>query len=161
MSKILIVFPVYNEEEILEKNCLKVFDFCRKNLTDEFEFVIANNGSTDNTSEIAKKLGESVPAVKYLFLKEKGRKGGAVKTAWQRYRADYYIFMDIDLATDLSALPVLVNELKNGADLVIGSRYLKESLLKRSLFRKMISLFYNFLTKTFFNCPFNDLAIGF
>jgi len=160
MSKILIVFPAYNEEEILKKNCLKVLNFCQKNLADDFELVIADNASTDRTREISEELSQKYGRIKSLSLDRKG-KGIAVITAWQKYPVDYYVFMDMDLATDLKDLPTLINELKNGSDLVIGSRYLKESFLKRSFFRKIVSLLYNLLIKTFFHCPFHDLAIGF
>jgi glycosyltransferase involved in cell wall biosynthesis len=160
MSKVLIAFPVYNEEEILEKNCLKVFDFCQKNLTDDFTLVIADNASTDKTREIGEKISQENAKIKYFHSDKKG-KGIAIKSAWQKHPADYYIFMDMDLATDLSALPALINELKNGTDLAIGSRYLEESSLRRPAFRKIISRFYNSLIKIFFHCPFRDLAIGF
>jgi len=168
---------------------LKVFDFCKQfyqvndqvppdhtdyrdsgyagglplnHLKDyDFDFVIADNGSTDKTSEIAEKLNQQYPEIKYLFLQKSGKKGGAIKNAWQKFSADYYVFMDIDLSTDLNALPILISELKNGADLVIGSRYLKDSQIKRSLVRLFVSKIYNLFIKLFFHCPLHDLANGF
>jgi hypothetical protein len=70
--------------------------------------------------------------------------------------------MDADLSTDLGALPTLINELKNNQfDLVLGSRYLSGSKLKRTWARIIISKIYNLLIKIMFNCPVKDMANGF
>jgi len=161
MAKILISFPVYNEEKVLKKNCLKVLDFCQKHFNDEFLFVIANNASNDNTGLIADELALKYSNIEHFFIKKKG-KGIAIKKSWQKYKADYYIFMDIDLSTDLKALPVLISNLKEKkADLVIGSRYVLGAKYKRSLPRLMISKIYNLLFKFILNCSIKDMAIGF
>ncbi len=161
MSKILINFPVYNEEKILKKNCLKVLRFCKTHFNDEFVFVISNNASHDKTEKIAKELEKSFSEIKYFYINQKG-KGIAIKKTWQKFQADYYIFMDIDLSTDLSALPQLVNNLKNQkADLVVGSRYVCGAKFERSFLRLLVSKVYNFLFKLFFNCSVKDMAIGF
>lgn len=161
MDKILIVFPVYNEEKILEKKCLEVLNFCQKKFNDEFLFVIANNASKDKTGKIADALEEKYSNIRHFYLKEKG-KGIAIKKSWQKYSADYYVFMDIDLSTDLKALPVLLDNLKkNKADLAIGSRYISGAKFERSFFRLIISQTYNLIFRMFFNYPIRDMAIGF
>ncbi|MCX6741324.1 MAG: glycosyltransferase, partial [Candidatus Parcubacteria bacterium] len=97
----------------------------------------------------------------YFPLSQKG-KGLAVKQAWQNFPADWYIFIDADLSTDLAALPALINELKsNKFDLVVGSRYLPGSQLKRAWIRIIISKIYNLLIRVLFNCPVKDMANGF
>ncbi|MEK7508914.1 MAG: glycosyltransferase [Patescibacteria group bacterium] len=98
--------------------------------------------------------------ITYLFIPQKG-KGLAIKTAWQKFPTDYYVFMDADLATDLEALPRLVQELENGADLVIGSRYLPDSKTERSLARLLISKIYRGLARVWLGLPFSDLPCGF
>jgi len=158
--KINITIPVYNEETILEKNVLCLAEFCFKNITDEWFIIISNNGSTDKTAKIAEYLSNKDPKIKHLKLNEKG-KGLAIKTAWESYPADFYIFMDADLATDLEALPELVNELKLGNDLVIGSRYLKESRAKRTIGRLLISKIYRAIANAFLKINISDLPCGF
>ena len=53
---VTIVLPVYNEEAILKENTLKVFDFCKKNIKENWRIVISDNGSTDDTPNIARQL---------------------------------------------------------------------------------------------------------
>lgn len=162
MKKIIIVIPVYNEEKILEQSVLKLRDFCQKNLQNyDWKIVIADNNSTDGTAEIAKKLEkESTGKVFYKFIPQKG-KGLAIRESWRDFDADFYVFMDADLATDLSALPVLINELENGNNLVIGSRFIKGSFVKRSLFRKITSCVFSIITRLKFGLKIKDYPCGF
>jgi len=161
MKKINITIPVYNEEQILEANILRLFDFCQKNLLDQWQIVIADNASTDQTKAIAQKLSQIHPQIIYFPLPQKG-KGLAIKKAWQNFPADYYLFMDADLSTDLATLPELINELKGGQFyLVVGSRYLPASQLERTWSRILISKIYNLIIKILFNCPVKDMANGF
>lgn len=160
-TKILITLPVYNEEKILEKNVLKLLDYCRKTISNNFEIVISDNASTDTTPRIAQKLIQLYPEIKYYRLEQKG-KGLAIKTVWQNFPADFYVFIDADLSTDINALHDLIKILKNNeADLVLGSRYLKNSKIKRSITRSLISFIYNLIIKILFGCSIHDMANGF
>jgi glycosyltransferase AglD len=159
--KILIVLPVYNEEKVLIKNTAEVLRFCQKNFPDdEYSIIIADNKSTDKTAEMAQDLVKQLPAVQYLYLPEKG-KGIAWRTAFMQNEADIYIVMDVDLAVDLEATILLVNEIKNGNDLIVGSRYLKDSETKRSFFREFVSKVYKFLVRKYLNTKISDFQCGF
>jgi len=163
MSKILIVLPTYNEENVLEKNALKLLDFCHKNLIDyDWQILIADNGSTDNSVKIAKNLSQKYPEINYFHTDQKGR-GAALKIAWQKYDADTYCYMDIDLATDLQHLLELINYIsKEDYDLATGSRLKKESQTERSFIRELTSRAYNFILKLFFpGFPVKDCQCGF
>ena len=158
--KILIAIPAYNEDLILEKNIIKIFEFCQKNLSIGWQVVIADNNSTDKTAQIAKDLATKFSGVEYLFVAQKG-KGIAIKTAWQKYQADIYCFMDADLATDLSALPELISGISHGYDVVIGSRFHRQSKVARSSTRKIISNGYRLILKVILGLKINDAPWGF
>ena len=163
IPKINITIPAYNEEQILEANVLRLFNFCQKRLLDhdQWQIIITDNASTDHTATIAQKLSQAHPQIIYFPLPKKG-KGLAVKQAWQKFPADWYVFMDADLSTDLAALPALINKLKGHQfDLVMGSRYLPNSQIKRIWIRILISKIYNLLIRILFNCPVKDMANGF
>ena len=85
----------------------------------------------------------------------------AIRESWQYFDADFYVFMDADLATDLSALPILLKELENGNDLVIGSRFIKGSFAKRPLVRKITSKVFSILTRWIFGLTIKDYPCGF
>lgn len=157
-----ICLPVYNEEAILEKNTLRLYDFCRRqNFTFTWRIVIVTNGSTDTSAAIAETLHQQHPEIVLYDITTPG-KGNAVKTAWAASQADIVCFMDTDLAVELEALPLLLNPLINHeADITIGSRFLSHSQVRRSLIREATSRSYNFLAKRFLGHPHRDLQCGF
>ncbi len=159
--KILVTLPVYNEEFILEESTLHLLNFLQKNISDDWQIVIADNGSVDRTAEIGKKLAEQNPEkISYFFIPEKGR-GGALKSTWLKFPADFYTFMDCDLSTDLSHFPELVNELKGGSDVVVGSRLQQNSNVDRSFFRELTSRVFNLLRKVLLDFRVKDSQCGF
>lgn len=157
---VVIVLPVYNEEKILKNNVEQIFDFCKNNLNDDWQILIVDNLSTDKTGAIVKELAQANQLIKYLYINKKG-KGAAIKAGWESIDADIYVFMDVDLATDLSALPHLISEIKNGYDLVVGSRYQNGSLVKRSLFRRIFSFGYKKILGLIVNIKIKDAPCGF
>ena len=162
ISRISIAIPVYNEEDIISQTIKILRDFCEKNLQNyDWKIIIADNNSTDRTVELAKKLeNESNGKIIYKFIPKKG-KGLAIRESWKSFDADFYVFMDADLATDLSTLPILVKELENGNDLVIGSRFIKGSSAKRPLVRKITSKVFSILTRLVFGFKIKDYPCGF
>lgn len=158
---VLIVLPVYNEEKILRENAIKLYNFLKNNLSDDWQIVIADNGSTDNTKTIGEYLANTYAGkIIYFFTPQKGR-GNALKKVWLNFTADLYTFMDSDLATDLSHFPEMVKELKNNNDIVIGSRLQRESNVERSLFRELTSRIFNFILKFILNFKIKDSQCGF
>lgn len=157
-----IVIPAYNEEMIISQNIMTLLDFCERNLQNyDWRIIVADNNSTDGTAEIAKKLeSESAGKIIYKFITQKG-KGLAIRESWKSFDADIYIFMDADLATDLSALPSLIKSIESGNDLVIGSRFAKGSYAKRPLFRKITSKVFSLLTRLMFGLKIKDYPCGF
>lgn len=159
--KILVALPVYNEEAILESNTLRLYNFLKKNFTDDWQIVIADNNSTDRTAEIGKKLEKNFKGIKYLYVPQKG-KGRAIRAAWDSADADVYVFMDADLATDLSAIPDLISAVRDGKyDIAAGSRFQKNSKVKRSIFRKSVSRIYRLVLRLMLKTKIKDVPCGF
>jgi len=162
MKKILIVLPTYNEEKILEQSILKVFEFCQKNFNQyDWQLLIADNASSDQTPQISKQLAEKNQKISFFHINNKGR-GHALKKAWsQEYSADFYVYMDADLSSDLNALPLLIEALEKGSHLATGSRLKSGHQTKRSLPREILSRGYSLLLKSFFHPTFEDAQCGF
>ncbi|PWB38774.1 MAG: glycosyl transferase [Parcubacteria group bacterium] len=160
-ATINIVVPVFNEEAVLEKNILLLWEFAQKTLSHyNSQIIIADNNSRDNTAAIGQRLALS-RGIKYFFIPQKGR-GLALRKTFLENQADFHVYMDIDLATDLSALPVLVRALvEENYDLVTGSRFWPGSKIKRSLLREIISRGYIFLVKLMFRTKLTDMQCGF
>lgn len=154
--------PVYNEKKILRKNVLRLLDYCNnQNFDFDWQIVIVNNGSQDNSEKICQELSNKYEKIKIENIKQSG-KGRAIKLCWQKSKANIVVFMDIDLAVSLKNIPDLINPIiKENYDLVIGSRLLPNSKIKRSFLRELSSQSYNFLSRIILNHKFSDLLCGF
>lgn len=161
--KVEITIPVFNEEKELEKHLNILYRFCEKNLSVyDWNITIADNASTDNTPIISAKLAKKNSRVKLYRLEQKGR-GRAVKRVWRDSHADYCVYMDLDLSTDLIHLPQILTALQNGSDIAIGSRLAHGSRVKgRTLIREITSRSLNFFfIQLFFHTHFTDAQCGF
>lgn len=123
MSKNLVIIPTYNEIENIENMVRKVFS-----LPKEFDLLIVDDGSPDGT---AAKVKELLNEYKTLFIEERKGKQG-LGTAyihgfkWALSRKYEYIFeMDCDFSHNPDDLVRLLNACENGADVAVGSRYVK------------------------------------
>ena len=161
-AKVEITVPIYNEEEELEKNIKILSSFCNKNLSVyDWHITVADNSSTDNTPVIAATIAKRDSHVNLLRLEQKGR-GRAVKRSWSSSHADFCVYMDLDLSTDLTHLPVLINALKNGYDIAIGSRLAKGAKVEgRTLVREITSRSLNLFIQLLFGTHFSDAQCGF
>lgn len=161
MQRLLIAIPAYNEEALLDASIRALVSYTHNHLSRfTTTIVIADNGSTDRTSNIGKELAAEFKHVVYRRIEERG-KGRAIRTAWTEHDADIYAFMDADLATDLSALPALLDTIRHGADAAVGSRFHKESTVSRSRVRTYASWAYRYLLHALLDIETEDLPCGF
>lgn len=156
-----IVIPVLNEAHVLEKSVLTVREFLAANLPHRWRVLIVDNGSTDGTDRVATDLTVRFDDVAFLHLTERGR-GRALRHAWTKSKADVVSYTDVDLSTELDALPKLVNGiLFEGYEVGTGSRLLPESKTTRSTQRELISRIYNFIVRLVLRTTFSDAQCGF
>lgn len=157
-----LVIPVYNEEAKIEACLATLIPFLDACLPGAHRVVVADNGSTDRTAEIAEGLSTRWPQVRCLRIPQKGR-GRALRAAWLSSEADVVAYMDVDLSTDLEAFPPLVAPLLEGsAHVATGTRLHPASRIERSLLREVLSRGYNLLIRLLFpRRRFADAQCGF
>jgi glycosyltransferase involved in cell wall biosynthesis len=156
-----VTLPVYNEEAQVASSARKVVAFLEASGLAPFEVVVADNGSTDRTLEVATRMAREHTAVRIVRLEEKGR-GRAVRKVWSESTADILSYMDIDLSTDLGHFPDLIGPLaREEFDIATGSRLHPKSATQRGLGREVLSRGYNFLVKALFGTRFTDAQCGF
>lgn len=162
MKSIDITIPVLNEERTLKEQILKILDYMNKSQIKQFKIIIADNGSTDNTSYIAKDLAMKYEKIKYLKINKKGV-GLALRTSWLESNADIVGYMDLDLSTDINHLKEVYEKFLLKDILVVnGSRLLKDSKVSnRTLLREITSRSFNFLLKSMLRIEFTDGMCGF
>ena len=156
-----IVIPTYNEAKVIAGSIKTLRNFLVQNMSAyDYRIIIADNGSNDDTTKIAKKMMGGINNLSCNHIQQAGR-GGALRHTWQNSSADILAYMDADLATDLKDLPSLVKAVENGADIAYGSRFLSTSKVERSPFRDVLSKYYNILLKSFLGVKFTDGQCGF
>ncbi len=157
-----VVLPAYNEEEDLPRSVETLVAFLRGQPQYAWRVLVADNASTDGTLATAQALAETHSEVEVFHLQQKGR-GRALRAAWLRSDADAVCYMDVDLSTDLEALPHLITAvLHGGYDVAIGTRLARASrVYKRTLKREVTSRCYNLLIKAMFWTRFSDAQCGF
>ncbi len=155
------VIPVYNEAEDLEANIRTLHSFLCEHLSDyDWRIVIADNASVDATGEIAEKLARELERVVYFRLDRKGR-GRALRKTWMQSNADFVSYMDVDLSTNLRAVPAMMELFEKGSDVVLGSRLIAGANITRCWYREILSRGWNFLVGAVFNTRFSDAQCGF
>jgi hypothetical protein len=153
-----LILPVHNEGAVLEEN-VKRLERMLEPVLGDYEIVISEDGSTDDTHSIAKRLESK--RIKVLHHRERLGKGNAIKKAAALARNNVLIFMDADLASDPNFVDGLLRHIREGAAIVIGSRYLRESKAKRSAVRYVASRGFNFLVRTMLGSKLTDHQCGF
>jgi len=139
----------------------RLHDHLQRHPEHQYEIVIGNNGSTDHTAEVAEALAKKYAGLRVCHFAVKGR-GGVLREIWGRGGADIFIYMDVDLSTDLEAMPKMIASLAaEKFDLVTGTRLHRDSMTKRSLRRELISRSYNYLVRLTFSTQLTDLQCGF
>lgn len=156
-----IVIPVLNEAHVLEQSVETVLRYGARELDCGYRVVVVDNGSTDGTQDVARRLSDLHSAVDFLHLEQKGR-GRALRHAWLQSRADIVCYTDVDLSTDLRHLPELIDAIaEEGYDIAIGSRLMSRSIVKRSVKRELISQAYNVILRYALSVGFSDAQCGF
>jgi glycosyltransferase involved in cell wall biosynthesis len=152
--------PAYNEASTLRQN-VGLVEKAVSQITDSYEIIIAEDGCSDKTAKIAADMSNNCSKVVHLHFDHRLGKGLALKKALQTSKGQALICMDADLSTSLDHLDYVVKLIENGYDIVIGSRYVKGSYVKRSILRYIASRAYNFLVKLLFMDNVSDHQCGF
>ena len=157
-----VVIPVLNEQSALRSSVESLRAFLYDHCPYAWRIVIADNDSTDATPQICAELKQAYPGeVDFIRLEQKGR-GRALRMAWSRSTADVVCCMDVDLSTNLRALPPLLAALiHSDYDLATGSRLIHGAIVTRQWKREVISRAYNLLIRLMFWHRFRDAQCGF
>jgi glycosyltransferase involved in cell wall biosynthesis len=160
---ITILFPVLNEKLRLEKGIVTTVEYLRKNFNVPCKLMILDNGSTDETPEIAKELCEMYEEVAYVRVEERGV-GVAFREGIKRNTSDIVGYMDIDLSTNIKHLGEAIRIFENREDIeyINGTRFSRQSDTQgRKWYRKITSKGLLILLKSILKMKSTDAVCGF
>ena len=161
MSDSLVIIPTYNEKENIEKIIRKVFS-----LPQAFDVLIIDDGSPDGTAAIVKSLQEEYTG--HLYIHERAGKQGlgtayifGFKWAIEK-KYDYIFEMDADFSHNPDDLIRLKEACINGADIAVGSRYIKGvNVVNWPMGRVLMSYFASMYVRFITRINIQDATAGF
>ena len=158
-----IIFPVLNERLRLENGIVRTVEYLQSIAFEDYRITIVDNGSEDETPEIAEKLCEKYRKVSYERITTRGV-GAAFRKGVELNTCEIVGYMDIDLSTNIKHLGEAIEIFKSDetVEYINGSRFAKESDTKgRKWYRKITSQGLLILLKLFLRMKSTDAICGF
>ena len=161
---ITLILPIYNEGNDLDHVFSRIQDMMKSYISSgEFRLVMINDGSTDNSAEIIKRIRNEHSYVSAKFLPENRGKGFAIIEGLGIVDARSQItgFLDADRDIDISIITRMIESIEtDGFNLAIGSKYLPNSKISAPISRKILSRVFRLLTKSLLNIGVSDSQTG-
>ena len=158
-----IIFPVLNERLRLESGVTRTVEYLRKIAFEDYEIIIVDNGSEDETPQIAEMLCQKYETVRYERINVRGV-GAAFRRGVELSHGDVVGYMDIDLSTNIKHLGEAIHlfETQPQIEYINGSRFARESDTKgRKWYRRITSQGLLILLKLFLRMKSTDAICGF
>lgn len=158
-----VVIPLYNEAHRLGKTFEALARFAAFPWSTPFEVVFVNDGSRDETARMVQDFATRFPNVRLVSHQHNRGKGAAVKTGMLAARGVWRLFLDADMATDLSEFQKFLRFFGAGASVVIGNRRIDgaEVLIHQSWIRETMGGVYTALANLFTRAGVSDFTCGF
>ncbi len=147
-----IVVPIYNEEESLPFLVNQLLDVL-KPMEETFELVLVNDGSSDESADVMRSLSLEVPELVGVLLRKNYGQTAAMAAGFDISCGDVVVTLDGDLQNDPADIPLLVNKIRDGFDLVSGWRYRRQDA---AITRKLPSKIANSLIGKVTGVRLND-----
>ncbi|MCL4546721.1 MAG: glycosyltransferase family 2 protein, partial [Deltaproteobacteria bacterium] len=126
-----------------------------------FEIILIDDGSTDNTKDMVLKAAAEHSEIKLVSNINNIGKGFALKNGFSNATGDIIVFLDSDLENHPFQIGKMFKAMRdNNADIVVGTRRHKDSKVKYTLQRKILSLGYYLMIKFLFNLNITDTQAG-
>ena len=123
-----IIIPAYNEAKRLPNTLREIDKYLRKQ-TYDYEIIVVNDGSKDETAAVANNLKPEIRNLRLIDNKENHGKGYVVRQGILDGSGEYSLFTDADNSTSIDQVEKMWPEFEKGADIIIGSRDIKGAVL--------------------------------
>jgi len=158
--KVTVIIPTYNEIENIDS----ILKAVRSSVPDA-ELLVVDDNSPDGTGQQADKTAAEIGRVRVLHRPGKEGLGTAYRDAFKLVLSgdtDVIISMDADFSHDPQTIPLFLDAIKNGAEIVVGSRYIKDGMsVNWPLHRLLLSKWGNRYTAFMLKIKVHDCTTGF
>ena len=162
MAKYSIIIPAYNEGARLGATLDRVLQYISAQGWDA-EVIVVNDGSRDQTPDLVRRYAQTYPTLRLLENPGNRGKGYSVRNGMLRAEGEILLFTDADLASPIEEAPKLFAAIQSGADIAIGSRWLRPELQtqRQSLLRQFYGRIFNLALRILLGLKFKDTQCGF
>jgi dolichol-phosphate mannosyltransferase len=158
--KITVIIPTYNEIENIDSMLRAV-----RSAVPDAELLVVDDNSPDGTGQQAEKTAKEIGRVRVLHRPGKEGLGTAYRDAFKLVLngdTDVIITMDADFSHDPQTIPLFLRAINNGAEIVVGSRYIKDGMsVNWPLHRLLLSKWGNRYTAFMLKIKVRDCTTGF
>ena len=131
-ARFSVVIPAYNEADRIVPTLRAIAAWLETSRECEsHEIIVVNDGSTDGTAAIVHALARDVPHIRVVESRPNRGKGYAVRLGMREARGTIRVFMDADHSISIDQLPRLLEAIRTGADVAIGSRQAPGAISRR------------------------------
>jgi len=157
-----IVIPAYNESRRIVPTLNKVLTYLAEQGWDA-ELIVVNDGSRDDTAGIVRRFVEKNSMMKLVENPGNRGKGYSVRAGMLNAGGDVVLFSDADLSSPIEEAAKLFQAIANGADVAIGSRWMKTELQteRQPLYRQLFGRLFNVMLRVVLGLKYKDTQCGF
>jgi dolichyl-phosphate beta-glucosyltransferase len=157
-----IVIPAHNEAARLPGTLARILEYGRANRGCVAEIIVVDDGSRDETAAVARRYATTEIPIHVISYSENAGKGYAIRRGILAAEAPLILLSDADLSTPIEELETLRAALE-GHDIVIGSRAIDESLVKKrqGWLRQWMGRTFNRIVRKMTRIPYADTQCGF
>ncbi len=162
MFTLSIVIPAHNEEKRIPRTLDHILSWMQDK---EFstEIIVVNDGSTDDTARVVREYAAKHPSIVFIDHLVNAGKGSGIRDGMLRAKGDIIVFTDADDSTPIEDAEKLIAEIRKGADIVIGSRWVDRNLQTQPQpwYRRLNGRIYNLLLRKVLGLDLTDTQNGF
>lgn len=149
-------FPCYNDGGTIASMVI-LMDLTLRNLTNDYEILVIDDGSSDHSREILKELERKYDRLKVILHEKNKGYGGALKTGFYSATKELIFYTDGDFQYDISEAAKLIPQMKDNIDIVNGYKVSRSD----PLHRKIIGRIYHWIMKLMFGFKIKDVDCDF
>lgn len=162
MARYSFIIPAYNESSRIRPTFDELLRYTEQRNWD-VEIIVVDDGSRDDTAQIVREYGKSHPQITLVENPSNRGKGYSVRNGMLHARGDVCLFTDADLSSPITEAQKLFDTISAGADVAIGSRWLRAELQteRQPLYRQAFGRIFNLVLRLFLGLNFADTQCGF
>lgn len=157
-----IVIPAYNESSRIRPTLDQILRYAAEQGW-EAEILVVDDGSHDDTAAVIREYASQHAQIRLVQNGGNRGKGFSVRNGMLHARGDVCLFTDADLSSPISEAQKLLDAIRGGADVALGSRWLRAELQteRQPLYRQLFGRVFNLILRLFLGLHFADTQCGF